>query len=133
MRYERHLPVDRDAVHAERGLHVGRVGHAAQLDDDVVEGLRALEQRLHRRREVSCSGAADAPILQLEHLDPVPGVHGRASQSHGVHVDCRDVVDHHANAQATAVGEKVRERGGLAGAKKAAEQRRWWFWRLRGG
>ena len=85
--------VDVDAAPVEILLHVGRVGHAAQLDDDVVECALASGfidtgcQLAHGWCETSgARSAADAAILELHHLDAAL-IHGGAAQNLGIHVD----------------------------------------------
>ena len=53
----------------EEGLCDGsRVGQACGLDDDAVEAVLALQQRVHDPDQVAAHGAADAAVVHLEHL-----------------------------------------------------------------
>ena len=89
----------------------------------MVEGrVCALEQRQHRRGEVAgARAAADTAVLELHHLDAVL-LDARPPDRHGVHVDVGHVVHQHGDSQALAVGQEVRERRGLPGSEKSAQQ-----------
>lgn len=45
-----------------------RVGETGGLDDDVVELVSSLQQRLQRRDKVVLDGAANATVIELEQV-----------------------------------------------------------------
>src|SRR5437588_4352753 len=55
-------------VHEEGLRHRGGIGEAGGLDEDVVEAVAAAHEIAEDADEVAAHGAADAPVVHLEHL-----------------------------------------------------------------
>ena len=69
-------PVEAEARSGGPGHDPGRLGHAAQLDQDVVGRLGALPQRLERHGEAVHQAAADAAVGQLDRVVVLGGDQG---------------------------------------------------------
>eukprot|EP00754_Rhynchopus_humris_P007502 Rhum_TRINITY_DN13480_c1_g1::Rhum_TRINITY_DN13480_c1_g1_i1::g.60442::m.60442 len=93
-----------------------RLTDAGALDDGVVKGALAgqVEQALHK---VAAEGAADAAVLQLDHLLRLP--------HHLLAVDVHDaqVVHHDGDVPAVLLRQQVVQERGLPGTKEPAKHR----------
>ncbi len=94
-----------------------RIGKAGGLDDDRVELALALHQAVEDADEIAAHGAADAPVVHLEHF--LVG----ADHEFVVDADLAEFVDDHGVFLAVRLREDAVEKRGLAGAEIAGEDR----------
>jgi hypothetical protein len=85
------------------------------LHQDAVEAVAALEEVAEDADEVAADGAADAPVVHLEHL--FVGVDDEGL----VDSDLAELVLDDGDAAAVLLGEDAVEEGGLARAEEAGE------------
>ena len=94
---------------------LGRIRHAAGLDDDVVNLTPALADTVEGQHEAVGQRAADAAAGQVDRLAVVAG------DEVGVDIDVAKIVDQHSQAEALAVAKQVVEQRRLAGTEIAAD------------
>src|SRR6185369_14075730 len=110
------LGLGADRLVHEKGLrHWRRIGQARRLDDDGVELAFPSHQPVDDAHEVAAHGAADAPVVHLEHF--FVGVHHQLV----VDADLAELVDDHGVLLAVRFGQDAVEQRGLAGAEIAGK------------
>ena len=115
--------VDKDKRHARPEIRVNprevhdptRVGHAACLDQDVVDGIAVFHQCDHRVDQPSGERAADTAVRKLH--DPGVGAFDQTP----VDVEGAEVIHQHREASVLRLRQHIVQEARLAGAKKAAD------------
>ena len=103
---------------AEEGQGDGQwVSDAGGFHDDMIELVGAGEDADDAVDQVIVRGAADAAVVELDH------VVGAGDDQVVVDADVAELVDEDGGADALAVGEDVVDQGGLATAEEASDQR----------
>ena len=107
-----HVLVDEERLRHRRG-----VGEPGRLDDDRVELALAPHQPVDDADQVAAHGAADAPVVHLEHFLV------RADDQVVVDADLAELVDDHGVFLAVRLGQDAVEQRRLAGAEVAGQHR----------
>jgi len=99
-----------------------RQSQTACLNDDAVELIGALEQRLHRGQKVVLNRAAQTAVVELHQstVNLIIGTEATAANQITVEPDRAEFIDHHSESLA-AVDEKVAEKSCFSGSEEACD------------
>ena len=101
----------------KRHGHGKRVRQPCCFNHQVINGIGAFQDPIHRLEKLPVDGAADASVAELHHV--VTGAHHQIV----VDPDLSELVDQHSRLDAVLIAEDVVEQSGLAGTKEAREDR----------
>ena len=103
---------------AQEGHRHGQgIRQARGFHHEIVDGVGALKDAIHRFQKLAIDGATDAAVAQLDHV--IAG----ADHQVVVDADLAKLIHQHRGFHPVLVGEDVIEKGGFACAKKACEDR----------
>tara|TARA_B100000674_G_scaffold30254_1_gene21323 strand:+ start:259 stop:738 length:480 start_codon:yes stop_codon:yes gene_type:complete len=99
-----------------------RQSQAACLNDNPVELIGALKQRLHRGEKVVLNRAAQTAVVELHQatVDLIIGTEATAANQITVEPDSAEFIDHHSQSLA-AVDEKVPEKGCFSSSEETGD------------